>query len=448
MKWLFLILALVAILPLAEWLRRTPSQTGKIWILVGVLPFVLEPLHLFMAVVSWPFWPGYVKGIELSAIDLLAGAIFLSLPKDRRPAAFRVPAAAYLFAVMLSSLQSNVPLATIFYPVQLLRMYFLFSVVARSCSDVRVAPALLQGMGIGLCLETCVVIWQRFALGELQTPGTFGHQNGVGLVSHFVVFPFFALLLAEKRGWQPFVVPLAGVLTALLTVSRATLGLGGFGYAVVFTLSAIRKWTFRKGILGLAGAISIAALVPLAIFSLESRFAINPLSDDYDERAAFESASAAMLSDHPMGVGANNYVVVANSQGYNGRAGVAPTAGSSSAQVHNVYRLVSAETGYFGLFTFVVLLMQPLIVAFVWGWRNRGDLRGDILLGMGVSLLIVYIHSFFEWVFVTYYLQYFFAFQSGLIVGLARQLGYQRVNSGDRSLQAGSLVGHRVKIRM
>jgi hypothetical protein len=395
---------------------------------MGVLPFVLEPLHLFMAIISWPFWPGYVKGIEVSVIDLLAVAIFISLPRDNRPAPFRVATAAYLFAVLLSFLQANVPIAALFYPAQLVRMYILFMVVARSCSVERVAPSLLQGMGIGLCFETCIVIWQRFVLGELQTGGTFGHQNGVGLVSHFVVFPFFALLLAGKRGWQPSIVPLAGIVTALLTVSRATLGLGAGGYAAVFMLSAIRKWTFRKGILGLAGVISVAVLLPLAVFSLETRFAVTPLSDDYDERAAFESAAAAMLSDRPMGIGANSYVVVANSQGYNERAGVAPTAGSFSAQVHDVYRLVAAETGYFGLLTFVLLLMQPMIVAFVWGWRNRNDMKGDILLGLGVSLLVVYIHSFFEWVFVTYYLQYFFALESGLIVGLARQLGYQRVD--------------------
>jgi hypothetical protein len=413
---------------------------------MGVLPFVIEPLHLFMAIVSWPFWPGYVKGIEVSVIDLVALAIFISLPREYRPAPFRVATVAYLLAVLLSSLQADVAVAALFYPAQLVRMYILFIVVARSCSDGRVALSLLEGMGIGLCIEMCVVIWQRFALGALQTGGTFAHQNGLGVVSHFVVFPFFAMLLAGKRGWLPIIVPVAGIVTALFTVSRATLGLGGLGYILVFILSSIRNWTRRKGVLGLTSVISVAVLLPLAFFSLETRFAVNPLSDDYDERAAFESAADAMLSDRPMGIGANSYVVVANSQGYNERAGVAPTAGSFSAQVHNVYRLVAAETGYFGLLTFVLLMIQPMIVAFVWGWRNRNDLRGDILLGLGVSLLVVYIHSFFEWVFVTYYLQYFFALEAGLIVGLARQLGYQRIDRA-HSTKSRIVAGDHVGIR-
>jgi O-antigen ligase len=285
---------------------------------------------------------------------------------------------------------------------------------------------LLNGMAIGICLEACIVIWQRFGLGQLQTDGTFEHQNGLGLVTQFVVFPFFAMLMAGKRGWQPLVVPIAGVIIALLTVSRAAIGLGILGYGALFVISALREWTFRKGLLAFATAILIAALVPVALSSLESRSATNPISGDYDERAALESAAASILSDHPMGIGANNYVIVANTQGYNERAGVAPTAGSLSANVHNVYLLVAAETGYFGLITFVLLLLQPLTVAFVWGWRNRGDLRGDLLLGLAVSLLIVYLHSFYEWVFVTYYVQYFFAIVTGLIAGLARQLGYRR----------------------
>ena len=127
-----------------------------------------------------------------------------------------------------------------------------------------------------------------------------------------------------------------------------------------------------------------------------------------------------------MGIGADNYIVVANTKGYNERAGVIPTVGSLSAHVHNVFRLIGAETGYFGLASFVALLLQPMIVAFVWGWRARGDLKGDLLLGLGLSIFVVSIHSVFEWVLVTYHLQYFLAVQTGMIAGLAQQVGYRQ----------------------
>ena len=122
--------------------------------------------------------------------------------------------------------------------------------------------------------------------------------------------------------------PLAGMVIAILTVSRATLGLAGIGYAAVFLLSAVRRWTARKGAVALLGALAIAAASPLVFSSFQQRFSSAPLSDEYAEREAFHRAAEMILLDHPMGIGANNYVMVANLRGYSDRAGVAATAGS------------------------------------------------------------------------------------------------------------------------
>ena len=427
MKWLLLAVAIMSVAPLTAWLRGDRTNAVKIWVAMGVFLFLIDPLHLSMALVSWATWPGFGRGFEITLIDIFGVAIYMSLPRSRNQIPFRIVAAAYLASVSISAFQANVSEASLFYVWQLIRMFFLFAVTAKaSADDARIPQAILKGMAIGLCLELCVAIWQHFDVGEIQASGTFVHQNLLGMATHFVVFPLFALLLAGKRGWEPVVVPIVGVFIALLTASRATLGLGAFGYATTFAISALRKWTSRKGVFAIAGAVVLLGLLPLAMFMLNSRFSVNPLSDDYDERAAFQSAAEAILSDHPMGVGANNYVVVANMQGYNERAGVIPTAGSLGAHVHNVYLLVAAETGYLGLVTFVLLLLQPLVVAVVWGWRARDRIVGDLLLGLGVSLLTVYVHSFYEWALVTYHLQYFVAVQSGMIVGLAQQVGYRR----------------------
>src|SRR5258708_24919325 len=109
-----------------------------------------------------------------------------------------------------------------------------------------------------------------------------------------------------------------------------------------------------------------------------------------------------MVGDHPMGVGANHYVIVANTEGYSDRAGVIPTSGSRGANVHNVYWLVLAETGYVGIAAFLLLLAQPLFMAFRTAWSHRRDWRGDVLLGLGVALLAVYVHSLLEWAFLTF----------------------------------------------
>jgi O-antigen ligase len=161
----------------------------------------------------------------------------------------------------------------------------------------------------------------------------------------------------------------------------------------------------------------------LALASLDRRFAADPLLD-YDERAQFVSAAAMMLANRPMGIGANNFAVVNNTQGYAERVEIYWK--SRSNLVHNIYWLTLAEMGYLGLVALLLLLLRPLTVAFRCGWRNRGDPRGDLMIGFATSLLIIYIHSYFEWVFFTTHVQYIFAMTAGMIAGLAQEMGYWR----------------------
>jgi hypothetical protein len=426
-KWIGLVILLAAVFPLSVWLRRNPSEAPKAWMLLGLFPFILTIFHSVVAVISMLEWPGYVKGAEFSVLDAFALALYLSLPGGRQPLPFRFAMASYFLAALLSAFLAEVPMAAFFYCWQLGRVFLLYAVVARGCADPRVAPAILKGMAAGLIMEAGFTIWQRFGAGLLQATGTFDHQNLLGLISHMVVFPWFALLLAGQRGALPGLAVLAGVVVEVLTTSRATVGLAGFGYAALFALSALSQWTSRKAMVLTVGVVTLSVIAPLALSSFGERFdALQSAGSDYDERAAFEKAAAMMLADHPFGVGPNNYVVVANVGGYNTAAEVASMVGSEGANVHNVYRLVASESGYLGVFTLVLFLLRPLSVALLCGWRNRGDQGGDLLIGLGIALLIVYLHSLFEWIFVTFEVQYIFALDVGLVAGLATQLGYWR----------------------
>ena len=420
-KWAYLACFAAAMFPLSAWLRRSPQHSPKIWMLVGFLPFVTDYLHLFMAFDSWLFWPGYVKGVEFSVLDGLALALFFSLPRSRDRLPFLIPMTLYFLAVLLSVLQAAVPEAALFYPWQLSRMFLVYAVVTKACADERVAPALLTGMAAGIMLEAGFTVIQRFGLGMLQAVGTIGHQNLLGMMSHFVIFPLFALMLAGQGGWIAPIAVMAGAIVELLTASRATLGLAGLAYVAVFALSALQRWTPRKAVTLFVGVALVAAITPIALSSIAKR-GEDQLEGSDQERVIFKNAASAILSDYPLGVGANHYVMIANVGGYNQKYGLSWT--SDRANVHNVYYLVADETGYLGLITFMILLLRPLTVAFPCAFRYRGDPRGDLLLGLGVAMLTVYIHSNFEWVFITFEPQYLFAMDMGLVAGLAQQLGY------------------------
>lgn len=430
MKWLALGIFAMILIPLPGYLRRNPLHAPKVWMLLGFLPFVVDYLHLYMALDSAPEWVGYVKGAEISVIDLLATALYFTTSGIRHPPLpFRIVMLFYLGVVLLSALQAFVPIEALFFLWQLSRMFVLYMAVTRGCVDPRVTPALLDGMGAGLILEAAFAIWQRFGLGMIQTHGTVNSQNLLGLMSHLVILPFFALLLAGRRGLFPVLVLLAGGFVVVSTASRGTIGLEGFGVAIIFVLSTGAKWTSWKGRILMIGVVAMSFLVPAAISSFQERFSNYPIDvGSYDERAAYIKAAGMMLTDHPLGVGANQFAVIGNIDHYYERAGVQIYSYALAGNVHNLYLLTAAELGYPGLIGLLFLLARPLIVAFRCGWNNLGDYRGDLLLGLGGGLLTVYFHSWVEWILVTVAPEYLLAIAFGLVAGNAQQLGYWKSN--------------------
>jgi hypothetical protein len=247
----------------------------------------------------------YVNGVEVYYLDLIAIILYLSLPRATDPLPFRFSMALYFGTTVLSAIETTVPETALFYSWQLARMFLLYATVYRGiCADPRVSPAVLKGMAAGIFLEAAVTISQRIG-GMLQTPRTYMHQNLLGLVSHFTIFPFFALLLGGRRGWLPPAVLTAGLLVQVMTRSRGTIALGAFGLATVFLLSALGRWSSRKAQLLLAGVAAISVIGPIAASSLQERFSKNAESITFgedSERIHLKEAAAAMLSDHPMGV--------------------------------------------------------------------------------------------------------------------------------------------------
>jgi O-antigen ligase len=445
-KWVGLAIVLAGIYPLAEWLRRNPRQAPKAWMLLGLMPFLMTVAHLVMAFTSLDGDPlhYYVHGAEFSVLDGLAIALYFSMPQRRHSLPFLYAMLLYFFAASLSTLQAIYPMATLFYIWQLARMFLVYAVVARGCADPRVPSAILTGMAAGLFLQVIFVIWERFGQGVPQANGTFDHQNILGLISHFVVFPFFALLLAGRGGRLPAAIVLSGVTVELLTASRGTIVLSVFAYVMVFVFSALRRWNSRKARALLIGVSALAVLAPVALTFIQVRGQDELASSD-ETRDAMQDAAKILISGHPLGVGANNYVLAANIDGANVAAGLVWT--NNSIFVHNTYLLVTAETGYFGLISFLFLLIRPITVALLCGWRERQDPRGDLLLGLGVALLTASLHAAFEWVFILDLTQYMLAIEFGMVAGLAGQLGYwrtpyaQRVPARDGRLSIGPKSG-------
>ena len=328
MKWVLLFAACAAVLPLSAWLRQNPREALKVWTLVGFLVVEHGPLHVYMALDSWAGqWPGYTLGAEISLLDLIVLAIYFTLPRSRHSLPFLFSIGFYLFAATISVFQASVPQAALFYSWQLARVFFVYAVITRACAaDERVIGALLKGIALGMFLAAGQAVWQRFGAGVVQVAGGFPHQNFLGMVSHFIVYPFFALLLAGERGWFPIAVSVVGAIVYPHRIARHGSN-RRFWLCCGLLLSAARGWSSRKSMALVAAVFAAIALSPLVVSSFEQRFSSSSdLQSSVFEgdltRDQMEDAARAMLADHPMGIGANHYVAAANNLGYNQKSGL------------------------------------------------------------------------------------------------------------------------------
>lgn len=437
MKSAFLIIVLLSIMPLVLLLRRYETIARMFWVCFGAGAFFLATVPLFdIGLISWSDrWAGFVYGVELSVIDFLAILAFFTLPRARTPLLWFVPFALYILAAALSMLQAAEPLAAFFGVWQFMRMFFIATVVARACAFVEIPHLLLRGMALGMAAQFVTVLWQRYGLGYTQTPGLFIHQNTLGMAIHFVLLPYFALLLAGRRNllFVAFVLIVTLVAT-VFTASRATVGFASMGLATTFVLFALAGLTQRKMAVALAALAAVVVVVPVTLQTFHQRFEHAPLTEDeYDERAAFSRAAAYILQDYPLGIGMNHYVLVARDRGYSERAGVATAEGNRNNIVHNAFRLAGAETGYPGLIAFCLMLATPLALALANGWRQRATEDGALLLGFAMAMLFAYLHSFYEWILFGKEVQYLLAITMGMAFGIAAR---SRAPAGTFAFQA------------
>ena len=144
------------------------------------------------------------------------------------------------------------------------------------------------------------------------------------------------------------------------------------------------------------------------------------------ERSLMIRAARMIIADHPLGVGANRYIVVANVGGYSDRAGMAWNQSSREAPVHNSFYLVTAEMGWIGLIGLIGLFGSILGLAFRAVKRAPPGISGELLVGVTGTLIVFVAHSYFEWITMYFHIHYLFAISVGLLIGLRQTATAQK----------------------
>jgi O-antigen ligase len=233
--------------------------------------------------------------------------------------------------------------------------------------------------------------------------------------------PAFALLLMGRRSFLASLVVLSGLLIAVEGGSRATIGLMGSGLVVTAVLSMRHRITGRKAAFAVAAVVALALAVPATIWAVQRRSEVALESSDH-ERKAFTDAAEMVIADYPLGVGANQYVIVVNLGGYSDRAGAAWNPANRAAPVHDSYLLVTAEMGFLGLIGFVAMLLAGITTGLKAMRQADRSERSELMVGFVGALIIVSAHFAYEWLFMTAHVHYLLAMNMGAMAGVAASL--------------------------
>jgi hypothetical protein len=425
-KWVFLLALLISTPVLAGLLRSNPRYLVHTCFALGVSLFVLAP-NVWMAPIGWPAWPGPVKGTEISFVDTISVALIFSTRSVRIPWSIKLPFLIYCLALVVSTFAAVQPMAATFYAWQLFRAALLLVAVARVCVTERRAPvALVAGLGVGLMFEAILVGWQ-FLHGALRPGGNLVHSNFLSVVTDFAVFPALSLMLGSRRLLWPGLAVLAVLVTSVLGGSRAALGMYAIGIVLTTFLSLQYKKSSRKYAFAGALALLLLASAPVMIWASNRRTQEAKDSSDAD-RAAMKAAARLVIADHPFGVGANQYVIVANLGGYSERAGVAWNEDNRAAPVHDSYYLVAAELGWIGLFGLLGMLAAFIALGVRMLRRYSPDDQGELIPGLLAATIIVVVHINFEYALMESMVHYMFAVTAGMLVA-----AYSRAKSSAKT---------------
>jgi O-antigen ligase len=416
-KWIFLIALLFVTPALAALLKSERKWIPHAAFALALLPFLESEFNIVASPVSWPTWPGHAKGIDASFVDAVAIAMILATHRVSTPLILKVTFAFYLVVYSFTTLIAQSAIPAVFYGWQLARLVLVFYAISRATAmSPKVPVAILTGLIVGLCTQAGAAFLQWVG-GNPRAGGWFGHSNLLGMVSHFAVFPAFAVFLGGHYSRRAALAVFAALVIAFAGGSRATIGLIAMGLVATAALSIWYRSSGRKAAVAGLGVLVLIASSPLLYSAIERRDA-ETRAQSSEERVKMESAARMIMADYPLGVGSNNYVMVANLGGYSARAGVPWSADNRAAPVHNAYYLIAAEMGVVGLIAFLAVLGSIFTLAVTTFRRSPPSFTSDYVLGTVIAIGLVATHSYVEWVLMLFPVHMLIALTAGLIVGV------------------------------
>lgn len=414
LKWLLILVVFPIGGPLLGlFLRHRPSWQDAAFALMCFMTIngFLSPGNWGLTLDSQEFYRGHTKGYHFYFNHALGIALAVSAFLENSSHRFRIPAGllSYLLYCFASSWSLFRAENLHYHFMALHKMLFILCLFFGAFAYLNTKNRVLyffQVMAVILLWECLAVIKTRYIDGQYQSRGTFEHQNALAMYTILISMPILSLALGSDNPRHKILFAgfFASCIIIVAALSRASLLVFGFGISLVLIVCLMHKPT-RKKILFI-GAFSLIAFVGslISLDTIVSRFndSGNIASEEY--RGILNNAALAMVHDHPMGIGWNNYALLINAPydyadhvwNWMVEKNHSIDESRQNSCVESHYFLLLAENGWGGLITYGFLIFLTLFRNFR-ASITPGDIELQLIsFGIAMGCSMNYLQSTFE----------------------------------------------------
>jgi hypothetical protein len=415
---------------------------------------------------SEAWYRGTTRGLEVTLVELLAFALLVGCWLGRRGPERRLfwpGSLGFLllyFAYACASVTFSHP--KIFGAFELSKIFASILVFLASAAYVRSKrewTLLVVALGCAVGFEGVWALKQHFITHLPRVAGTLDHANSLSMYFCLTVPLLVAVAYSGwSRGLRIFcgLCSLAACAGLILTLSRA--GIPVFAAVVAGTILSCASWrlTPRRVAIRSILVLAVIAMVAACWTQMGRRYSESSLEEEYfdpavDGRGVYLRLSAAIVRDHFLGVGLNNWSYEVSRiygprigyrfEDYDFLTSVYGTADDKqfsdsylAAPAHNLAALTLGELGVPGLIIFALLWMRWVSMAAPFLLLERGVPMRAMGVGLLFCILGIFGQSLTEWV----YRQTPILFTFYILLGALASLAHSRraAGNGEQSAEA------------
>lgn len=382
--------------------RRYPAvKNGVLFMTILFTSFMVD-----INFVSRETYRGTSRGFEFGMVDMSVLILLFLVLGDRGKYRVRLlPPGSILYLLYfifsaISIVNAEVRLYSFFELFKMIRVYVFFWTMYNIIVSEDVIDRIVKYTSVIVILVFIIVMRDKYVYHLFQSKGPFPHQNS--LVMYMIVFSclHFSILMNVKGFTKTcyWLLAFGGAMICIISsLSRAGMALGVFGLSIVFLFQMSRRLSLHKIAVAFVLTLMAAGVMVKAIDSIVERFQTAP-EESAETRVVLAQAAVNMANDKTIGVGLNNFSMKMDPKYPYSSHIDEEIEGGKAPIVETAYLLIAAETGWYNLCLFLIILLYFYFMNIINIVRSKSLVLKCVSIGFLGGLTAIYTESAFEWV--------------------------------------------------